>query len=82
MLDGLVLRSLNANHHGSIRGKSVAFQRSRAGLRRRHSQDIVPPGLALEVLARVNGGVLFAVGDVAIEEGFGGAFVDENCATR
>src|ERR1039458_6179609 len=48
--DRLVLRPYDADHHGAIRGKGVAFESNRAGLRGRHLQDVViPPGLTLEV---------------------------------
>jgi hypothetical protein len=72
----LALRPFDADHHGPIRGESVALESNRARLCRRHLQDVViPPGLALEVVAGVNRGVVLAVGDVAIEEGLGGAFI-------
>lgn len=64
--DRLALRFFNADHHRSVLGKSVALESNRAGLRRRHLQDVViPPGLALEAFAGVNRGVVLAVGDVA-----------------
>ena len=44
----------------------------------RHLQNIViPPGLAFEVFAGVNRGVVLGVGEVAVEEGLGGAFIHE-----
>src|ERR1017187_2460839 len=76
--DRLVLRPYDADHHGAIRGKGVAFESNRAGLRGRHLQNVViPPGLALEVFAGMNRGVVLGVGDVAVEEGLGGAFIHE-----
>ncbi len=38
---------------------------------------MIPTGLALEVFASVNGGVVLAVGDVFVVEGLGSAFIDE-----
>jgi len=50
--DRLALRPRDDDRHGAIGRKRVAFQSNRAGLRRRHLQDVViPPGLALEVFA-------------------------------
>jgi len=76
--DRLVFRSFDADQHSAIRGQSVAFESNRAGLRGRHLQDVViPPGLALEVFAGVNRGVVLAVGDIAVEERLAGAFINE-----
>jgi len=76
--DGLSLWSFDGDHHGSIRGKSVSLESSSSGLRCRHLQDVViPHGAALKVPAGVNGRVLLAVGDIAIEEGLGGCCVRE-----
>ena len=76
--DRLLLGPYDADHHGAIRGKGVAFDSNRTGLRGRHLEDIViPPGLGLEVFAGVNRGVVLAVGKVAVEEGLGGAFIRE-----
>ena len=38
---------------------------------------MIPLGFTLEVFAGVNGGVVLAVGDVAVEKGLGGAYIDE-----
>src|ERR1022692_3642356 len=65
----LAIRPDNVDRHVAVGGKGVAFDSDRAGLRSGHLQHIViPPGLALEVLARMNGGVVFGVGHIAIEE--------------
>src|SRR5271163_1609946 len=75
--DGLVLRSYDTDQHGPVRGEGVVFERSRAGLRGRHLQDIViPPGLGLEI-ADTNRGVVLAAGAVVVEEHLLGAFIDE-----
>jgi hypothetical protein len=72
--DRLVLRPVDADHHGAIRGKSVAFESSHTGYRGRHFQDVViPPGLTLDVFAAVNRRAVLTVGDVAVEEGLVGA---------
>jgi len=76
--DRLVLRPFDADQHCAISGKGIAFESNRAGLRGCHLQDVViPTGLGLEVFAVVNRGVVLAVGDVAVEEGLGGAFIHE-----
>src|SRR5208283_5488327 len=76
--DRLVVRPDDADHHGAIRGKGVAFECNRARLRGRHLQNVViPPGLTLEVLAGVNRGVALTVREVPVKESLGGAFVYE-----
>ena len=78
--DRFVVRPCDADQHGAIRGKGVGFKRNRAGLRIRvrNFQDIViPPGLRLELFARVNRGIVLAVGDVTVEESVAGAFIFE-----
>ena len=83
--DRLVLGPEDADHHRAIRGKSVGFERNRAGLRIRvrHFQDVViPPGLRPELFSRVNRGIVLAVGDVAVEEGVAGAFILETAGDR
>ena len=76
--DRLVFRSFDADQHSAIRGKDVAFESNRTGFGGRYLQDVmIPPGLALEVFAGVNRGVVLTVGDVAVEEGLGGAFIHE-----
>ena len=75
-----VLRPYDADHHASIRGKRVGFERNGAGLhiRVRHFQDVViPSGLRLELFAGVNRGAVGAVGKVAVEESVAGAFILE-----
>ncbi len=75
-----MLRRYDADQHGAIRGKGVRFEPNRAGLRIRvcNLQDIViPPGLRLELFARVNRGIVLAVGDVTVEESVAGAFMFE-----
>src|ERR1017187_1854881 len=68
----------DANDHGAIRGQAVAFDSNRTGLSGGHLQDVViPAGLALEVFAGVNGGVVLAVGDVVVVKRLGGAFIHE-----
>jgi hypothetical protein len=70
--EGLVLGSLNADHHRAIRGKRVTFNGNRAGFGGRHLQDVVIPlGFTLEVFAAVNRGAVLGVGDVVVEEGLG-----------
>ena len=62
--DRLAVRPYDASHHGAIRGKSVAFESNRAGLRVsvRHFQDVViPPRLRLELFARGNRDIVLAV---------------------
>jgi hypothetical protein len=84
-VDRLMLRPYDAYEHGAIRGKSVGFERNRAGLRTRvrHFQDVViPPGLRLELFARVNRGIVLAVGNIAVEEGITGAFIFETSGDR
>jgi hypothetical protein len=74
----LVIRSFDADQHGAIRRQAVAFESNRSGLRGRHLQDVmIPPGLAFDVFAAVNRGVVLAVGDVAVEEGLGSTFIHE-----
>jgi len=74
----LVLRSYNADQHGAIRRKGVTFDGNRTVLRGRHLQHVmIPTGFALEVFTGVNRGVVIGVGDVAVEEGLGGAFIHE-----
>jgi Type I phosphodiesterase / nucleotide pyrophosphatase len=76
--DRLALRPYDTDHHVTIRGQRVAFESNRSGFRGGHFQDVVIPfGLAFEVFAAVNRGVVLAVGDVAVEEGLGGAFIHE-----
>jgi hypothetical protein len=76
--DWLVLGPFDADCHGAIRGKCVTFESDRAGLRGGHLQHVaVPSGLALEVFAAVNRGVVLGVGDVAVEEGLSGARIHE-----
>jgi hypothetical protein len=65
--DRLVVRRYDADQHRAIRGKGVGLERNRAGLRIRvcNFQNIViPPGLRLELFARVNRGIVLAVGSV------------------
>src|SRR5437773_1430213 len=63
--DQLVAGPHDADRHSAIRGEGVTLHGNRAGLRGGHFQNVViPPGLALEVLAAVNGGAMLAVGDV------------------
>jgi hypothetical protein len=38
---------------------------------------VIPPGFTLDVFAGVNRSVVLAVGNIAVEEGLGGAFIDE-----
>src|SRR5580700_2878827 len=76
--DRLLVRPEHGGHHVAIRREAVAFDSDRAGLCGGYLQDIViPPGFALEVFAGVNRGVVLGVGDVAVEEGFGGACIGE-----
>jgi hypothetical protein len=76
--DRLALRPFDADQHGAIRGEAVAFECNRAGLRGRNFQDVtIPLGFTLEVFAGVNRGVVFAVGDVAVEKGLGSACIHE-----
>jgi hypothetical protein len=76
--DRLVLRPYDADHHAAIRGKRVRFERNHAGLCIRHLQDVVIPlRLGLEVFARVNRGIVFTVGNVAVEESVASAFILE-----
>ena len=74
--DGLALRPNDVHQHGLIRGKGVAFERNRAGLRGRHPQNaVIPPGFGLEIFAGANRGVVLAAGAVVVEEGLCGAFI-------
>src|SRR5580658_3214114 len=76
--DRLLLRPHDINDHGAIRGQAVSFNGDCAGLRGDYLQDLViPTGLALEVFAGVNGGIVLAVADVVVKEGLGGAFIHE-----
>jgi len=76
--DRLGVRPVDADHHGAIRGKGVAFHGNRTVLRGRHLQNVViPTGFAFEILARVNRGTLPGVRDVAVGEGLGSAFIHE-----
>src|SRR5665213_1250709 len=77
--DRLVLRPVDADLHGAIRRKCIAFESHGAGLRGGHLQDVVIPlGLGLEVLAAMNRRTVLAVaGAVVIEEGLGDAFIFE-----
>jgi hypothetical protein len=74
--DRLLLRPDDADGHGAVRGKGIAFDGSRAGLRGRHLQNVVIPlGLGLEVFAGVNGRAVLTAGTVALEERLGRAFI-------
>jgi hypothetical protein len=76
--DRLAMRSFDADRHGSIRGERITFESNHAGLRGCHLQDaVIPVGLGLEVLPRVNGGVVLAAGAVVVEKGLGRAFIHE-----
>jgi hypothetical protein len=74
----LVLRPFDADHHGAIRRKTIAFESDGAGVGGGHLQDVVIPlGLGL-VLTGMNGPAIFAVaGTVAVKEGLSGAFIYE-----
>jgi hypothetical protein len=76
--DRLLLRPDDTNDHGAIRGQAVSFSGNCAGLRGDYLQDLmIPTGLALEIFASVNGGIVLAVADVVVKEGLGGAFIHE-----
>src|ERR1035441_1042169 len=79
--DRLLLRTFDADQLGAIGGQTVAFESNRAGLSGRHLQDaVILPGLALEVFAGVNCGVVLDVGDISVEKGLGGTFI--TCPSR
>jgi len=78
-----VLRPYDADQHGAIRAKRIAFTRNRARLRSRHFKNVVVPfGLTLEIFAGVNRGTVVRVRHVAIEEGLVGAFIHETARDR
>src|ERR1700733_3569301 len=80
----LVPRPDNAGHQGAIRGKGVAFfsGRSRFTGRRHLKHVVIPPGLALEVFALMNRGVVLAVGHVPVKKGLAVAFIGEAAGDR
>jgi hypothetical protein len=66
--DRAVPLRFNADKHGAIRRKIVAFDCNGAGLRSRHLQDIViPSGLAFEIFAGVNRGVVLSISNILVE---------------
>jgi hypothetical protein len=76
--DRHAIRPHDADRHGAVRSKGVAFERNCAGLGGLDLQDaMIPTGFALEVFAVVNCGVALGVGDVTVEKSLGGAFILE-----
>jgi hypothetical protein len=71
-----VARAYHVDKEGAIRGEGVTFDGTRAGLRCCDLQDVViPSGLGLKVLARVNRVIVLAAGTMPIEKGLIGAFI-------
>lgn len=66
--DRPTFRPYDVDDHGAIRRKRVAFESNRAESSGRNFHNVViPPGLGLEVLARVDRGVVLVSGAVVVE---------------